>query len=81
MDMSDVLHDWVRVLNWEPEHDNSRSMRAFDDLVANGPIDKVCIERMDDGTFWMAIYKGEDSQRFCFHTKRGALVIARTELD
>lgn len=73
-------HDFVTRMEWEPEHDKGDCMPAFDEMVT-GPVDSVHIERMSDGTYWMALYKGDVRQVVTFHTAREAKVYARTERD
>lgn len=72
--------DFVERVEWEPEHDKGGQKPCFDEMVT-GPVDYVHIERMSDGTYWMAIGKGDARQIVVFHTAREAKVFARTEPD
>jgi hypothetical protein len=74
------LHAFITRVEWEPENDRPDMQAAFDEMVT-GPVDMVHIERMDEGVYWMAIYKGDERQVVTFHTARGAKVYARTEKE
>lgn len=58
--MTDV-HAFVTRVNPEPENDKPGLMDAIDELVT-GPLDSFHIERMTDGQYWMALYKGDQRQ-------------------
>lgn len=76
----DIDPDIVKAVQWEPENDKPGLMRAFDEIVT-GPLDSVHIERMSDGTYWMALYKnGEDRQVVVISANNPrAQIVARTE--
>lgn len=57
----------------EPEYGDS----AIDELVAKG-VD-IHIERLSNGTYWLGIERDGCCQVVTFSTKRGALIIARTD--
>lgn len=77
--MADINPNIVERVEWEPENDEPRKMRAFDEIVT-GPVDSIHIERMDDGLYWMGIYKGDERQVVVIGAKNlRAKVIARTE--
>jgi hypothetical protein len=69
-------HDWVERVEWEPENGEA----AMDEIVVRNA-DMVHIERVDDGVYWMAIYKGDERQIVTFSTARGAKIFGRTEPD
>lgn len=72
---------FVKRIEREPENDKPGLMKAFDEIVT-GPVDAIHIERMDDGLYWMAIYKGDESQRIVIGSASGrGKVVARTERD
>lgn len=73
-------HDFIERVEWEPENDRPNYKRCFDEIVT-GPVDCVHIERMDDGCYWMAIYKGNERQVVTFGTARGAKIFGRTEAE
>ena len=72
------VHKWVDRVEWEPEHDKPGNKKCLNEIVI-GPTDMVHIERMDDGFFWMAVYKGDQRQMFSF-TAAG-LVLCGTEAE
>ncbi len=74
--------DIVTRIEWEPKNDKPGFMKAFDDLVT-GPLQMVHIERMHDGTYWMALYKNDKERQVVVissHNNR-AKIIARTEVQ
>ena len=71
---------FVTRVEWEPENNTPDTKACFDELVT-GKVDCVHIERMSDGTYWMAIYKGKDRQIVTFGTAREAKIFGRTEPD
>ena len=73
--------DFVTRVNPEPENDKPGLMKAIDEVVT-GPLDSFHIERMDDGTYWMALSKGENRQVIVISSATlRAKVVARTEAD
>lgn len=74
--MTTKVADFIERVEWEPENGDD----AIDEIVATG-VD-IHIERMNDGMYWMAIYKPgrKDRQIVTFWTKRAKLT-ARTEHD
>ena len=86
--MSDVVElegievwDFVTRVNPEPENDRPNLMKAIDEIVT-GPLDSFHIERMDDGTYWMALSKGENRQLIVVSSATlRAKIVARTEAD
>jgi hypothetical protein len=72
---------FVKRIEREPENDSPNLMMAIDEIVT-GPVDMVHVERMDDGTYWMGLYKGKHRQVVTFHSKNcRAKIFARTECD
>lgn len=75
------LHRFIEGVAWEPENDNPGLMAAFDELIST-KVDSVHIERMDDGTYWMAIEKGGKQQIVVISAVNPkAKIVARTEKD
>lgn len=74
------VQPWIKRVEWEPEHDSCSQKRAIDELVAENV--SIHIERLDTGLYWMGI-TGPDGERqvVTFGTRRGALIVARTEAD
>lgn len=59
----------------EPEHGPD----AIDEIVATGV--NVHLERMSDGAYWLSIERDGQRQTVTLATRRGALIVARTEVD
>ena len=71
--------DFVTRVNPEPENDKPHLMKAIDEIVT-GPLDSFHIERMDDGTYWMALSKGENRQVIVVSSAtQRAKIVARPE--
>jgi hypothetical protein len=68
-------HPWCQVRG--PENNAPRRLIGFDELLAEG-VD-VHIERMGDGSYWIALRKDGQDQRVQFWT-RGKLC-SGTEMD
>lgn len=69
--------DFIRRIEWEPEHGEG----AFSEMVT-GPVDMVHIERMDDGCYWMGIYKDGKRQVVRLGANNDeSCIYAATEVD
>lgn len=80
-ELKDELCSFVLSHNPEPENDRPGFMHAFDEIVT-GPVDSVHIERMDDGSYWMCIYKGDEGQRIMISAVNSrAKIVARAEIN
>jgi len=80
--MADIDPEIVKCVEWEPENDRPGLMHAFDE-IETGPLESVHIERMDDGCYWMALYKNKDQRQVVVisATNPRAKIVARTESD
>lgn len=75
------IHSFVTRVNPEPENDKPGLMDAIDEIVT-GPLDSFHIERMDDSTYWVALYRGDECQVIVISSANGrAKIVARTESD
>lgn len=72
---------FVKRIAYEEENDRPGLKDAVDEIVT-GPLDGFHIERMDDGTYWMGLYKGSQRQVIVVHgTNPRTKIVARTERD
>jgi hypothetical protein len=75
-------HEFITRIEWDEDADADARGEApcFDEIVT-GPVDMVHIERMSDGHYWMAIYKGDKRQVVIFHTQDDSMMDARTRKE
>lgn len=74
-------HDFVTRINPEPENDAPGLKIAIDEIVT-GSLDGFHIERLDDGTYWIALEKGDKRQIIVISAvSRRGKIVARTEAD
>ena len=68
---------FVKRVQREPENDKPGQIMAIDEIVT-GPVDCVHVERMDDNSYWIGIYKGKECQAVWITSAR-AKIQAGTE--
>lgn len=72
---------FVKRIAYEEESDRPGLKDAIDEIVT-GPLDSFHIERMDDGTYWMGLYKGCQRQVIVISgVNQRTKIVARTERD